>query len=283
MISTSAKFTQKHLLGFLAFAYGWTWIFWFIGAKIGPSIWSPPAVYFFVLGGLGVPLGGIVMTRLVHGVNGLRDLFRRIVDPKGISGRWWALILLFFPAVSLIAGALAFATGATPQPFDLTSAGQALMHPLNLLGMIAFTLVIGPLPEEIGWRGYLFDHAQSRWNPVLVSLFVGFINWLWHWPLFHLPGYSDAFRTVPPTLLQMILIVVPVGVLYAWTYTNTSRSVLAAILLHFGGNFWGEFLGLSAEAQTYRVGLTIIAAAFIAWHWIAKTMHSQPQSLAAQE
>jgi hypothetical protein len=33
----------------------------------------PPALWFFLIGGLGVPLGGIVMNRLVYGGSGLRD------------------------------------------------------------------------------------------------------------------------------------------------------------------------------------------------------------------
>ncbi len=73
----------------------------------------------------------------------------------------------------------------------------------------------------------------------------------------------------------MIYIVVPVGVLYAWTYNNNSRSVLAVILLHLAGNFWGEFLGLSAEAQTYRTVLTIIVVALIAWYWGRGTLRRE--------
>jgi membrane protease YdiL (CAAX protease family) len=276
MTPTSSKFSTKSFLGFLAFAYGWTWFFWMVAAVIGTTIWASPAVILFVLGGLGVPLGGIVMTRLSYGANAPRDLARRIIDPKHISAPWWAVILLFFPVLTLLAGALAVATGATQQPFDLTGAVQSLTHPAALAATILFTLVIGPLPEEIGWRGYLFDHAHTRLHALSASLFVGFVNWLWHLPLFYLPGYSEAFRTVPPTMLQMFFIVVPVGVLYAWAYNNTRRSVLAAILLHFGGNFWGEFLGLSPEAQTYRVVLTIIAVVFIAWYWGPTTLRRGP-------
>jgi membrane protease YdiL (CAAX protease family) len=128
---------------------------------------------------------------------------------------------------------------------------------------MAFTLIIGPLPEEIGWRGYLLDQVQTRWHALSAALLVGLLNWVWHYPLFFMPGFSAAFRAIPPNMLQMIFVVLPAGILYAWVYNNTGRSVLAAILFHFGGNFWGEFFGLAAEAQTIRIVLTIIAVALI--------------------
>jgi membrane protease YdiL (CAAX protease family) len=214
---------------------------------------------------MGVPLGGIVMSHITCRVGGLRDLARRMIDPTRITGRWWAVILFFFPVLTLLAGIMARAMGATQQPFDLSGVAQRLTHPASLASMLAFTLVIGPLPEEIGWRGYLLDQAQARWRALSAALIVGLLNWIWHLPLFILPGYSDAFRAIPPGMLQMFFVVLPAGVLYAWVYNNTGRSILAVILFHLGGNFWGEFFGLSVEAQTYRIVLTIIAVTFIVW------------------
>jgi membrane protease YdiL (CAAX protease family) len=265
MTSTALNLPRKTVWGFLAFSHGWTWFFWLIAAIWGTTIWQPPALFFFILGGFGVLLGGIVMTRLICGVDGLRELAHRIVDVRRIPGRWWAVILLFFPVLTLLAGVLARAISVTGQPFDLSGVVQHLMQPGSIVTMIAFTLITGPLPEEIGWRGYLLDQVQTRWHVLSAAILVGLLNWIWHYPLFFLPGFSDAFRAIPPSMLQMFFVVVPAGILYAWVYNNTERSVLAAILFHFGGNFWGEFVGLSGEAQTIRMTLTIIAVVFIVW------------------
>jgi hypothetical protein len=40
--------------------------------------------------------------------------------PLAYQGRWWTVILLFFPALTLLAGILARMSGATQQPFDLS-------------------------------------------------------------------------------------------------------------------------------------------------------------------
>ncbi len=281
MATIPSTFSKKSIWGFIAFSHGWTWFFWIISGLLGASIWQPPALYVFILGGMGVLLGGVVMTRIICGADGLRDLGRRIVDTRRIPGRWWAVVLLFFPVLTLLAAALARALG-DPLPLDLPGLASRLGNPAGIAGMIAFTLLIGPLPEEIGWRGYLLDRLQSRWPALSAAIAVGLLNWIWHLPLFYLPGYADAFRAIPPGLLQMFFVVVPAVVLYAWVYNNTGRSVLAAILFHFGGNFWGEFLGLSTQGQTIRMVLVIIAAVFIAWWWRPATLRRDAQPALAQ-
>ncbi len=280
MASAPSSFYGKALWGFIAFSHGWTWFFWMLSALFGTTIWRPPALFFFILGGLGVLLGGVVMTRLMRGADGLRDLGRRIVDPRRITGRWWALVLLFFPVLTLLAGTLSGALGDT-QTFDFLGLVQRVAQPASLLGTIAFTFIMGPFPEEIGWRGYLLDHLQTRWSALAAGLVVGLLNWIWHYPLFDLPGYADAFRAIPPSMLQMLFVVVPAVLLYTWVYNNTGRSVLAVMLFHFGGNFWGEFLGLSAQGQTIRTVLVLIAVAFIAWWWGPATLRRASQPAAA--
>jgi membrane protease YdiL (CAAX protease family) len=277
--SEPGRSRRGQLWGFLAFSHGWTWLFWTVASRWGTSIWHPPAVLFFVIGGAGVLLGGIVMTRVVYGPAGLRDLGRRVVDPTRIAGRWWAVVLLFFPAVTLLAGVLAHALGSAEQPFDLSGMVVRVTHPASLAAMMAFTLIIGPLPEEIGWRGYLLDQVQARWSALSASIILGLLMWVWHLPLFRVPGYADAFEAIPPTPLHLLFVILPAAVLYSWVYNNTGRSVLAVILLHFTGNLSGELVGISDEAQTYRQALTVILVALILWWWGPGTLRRDRTSL----
>lgn len=259
------KSTRGHLWGFLAFAYGWTWLFWLVAALRGMTIWRPPAVVFFVIGGLGVPLGGVVMSRLKYGVAGVRDLLHRLVDPTRITARWWAVILLFFPIVTLLTATFVRVVGIEESTPDLASIRAIGTHPARFMGLMAFTLVIGPLPEEIGWRGYLLDELQTRHYAVWSALVIGVLMWVWHLPLFQLPGYSDVFHAMPATALQMLFMILSMSIFYTWIYNNTNRSVLAVILFHFMGNLSSELLRISVETQWYRLGLTGIIAVLIVW------------------
>ncbi len=82
----------RDLVGFLSFSHGWTWFFWAIAAFLGTSIWDMPGVIFFYIGGAGVMLGGLVISWVVHAGSGITELGRRIIDPRYITGRWWAVI-----------------------------------------------------------------------------------------------------------------------------------------------------------------------------------------------
>jgi uncharacterized protein len=263
---THRRADGRDVWGFLAFSHGWTWTFWALAALWGVSVWESPAIVFFVIGGAGVFLGGIVMSRLTYGPRGFGDLWRRLVDPARIGAWWWAAALLLYPALTLAAAGIAMALGATTQPIDPEVATARLANPLGLLAMMGFILLIGPLPEEVGWRGYLLDRLQARWNALTASLVLGIVWWSWHLPLFVLPGYFDAFGRAAPTPLDFLYGIVPAAILYTWIYNNTRRSVLAVIVLHFMQNFTGEFLGLAEEARPIRLGLEIaVAVAVVAW------------------
>jgi uncharacterized protein len=263
---------QRDVGPFLAFSHGWTWTFWGVASLWGRSVWDMPAVLFFIAGGAGVFLGGVVMSRVTYGKAGLADLWRRLVDPARIGARWWAAVLLLYPALTCAAAALAFVLGASERPLDPDAAARRLADPANLLAMMGFILIIGPLPEEIGWRGYLLDRLQLRWNALAASLLLGSIWWTWHLPLFVLPGYFDAFGRDAPSPLDLLYGIIPSAVLYTWVYNNTARSVLAVVLLHFAQNFTGEFLGFADEARPVRLGLEWAAALAVLWWWGPATL-----------
>ncbi len=45
-----------------------------------------------------------------------------------------------------------------------------LTQPLAILTFAAFTLLFGPLLEELSWRGYALDWLQAKWNALASSL-----------------------------------------------------------------------------------------------------------------
>jgi len=263
------------LWGFFAFSHGWTWVFWGLILVLELDVWqSSLGTALLALGGLGLPLGGTVMTWRVAGRDGLRDLGRRLVQPGRIPGGWWAVVLLLMPAVKLSAGGLAVFSGVTDAAFNLEEATALVARPGELLSYLGFLLLLGPLPEEIGWRGYLLDRLQLRTTALGASLGVGLAWAAWHGPLFFMTGYFARAGGAPEPL-QFGVMILLISVLYTWIYNHTGRSVLAAILFHFSVNAAGELLDAAPSVDACEAYLTAALVLFVLWGWGANTLRGR--------
>jgi membrane protease YdiL (CAAX protease family) len=92
-------------------------------------------------------------------------------------------------------------------------------------------LIIGPLSEEIGWRGYALGRLQTRWNALTSSLIVGLVWGSWHLPLFMMVGTSQHELGIP--FMPFLIELTASSILYTWLYNNTKQSLWSAILLHW--------------------------------------------------
>lgn len=103
----------------------------------------------------------------------LRELVARIVRRPIPRGVW---LLTFSPlAVAAVVVVVAAATGhrAHWDRLELTT----------LLLLLAINLPLGPLGEELGWRGFLQPRLDNRLGAARSALVVGGIWALWHLPL----------------------------------------------------------------------------------------------------
>ena len=102
---------------------------------------------------------------------------------------------------------------------------------LTQLGSFLPLLILGPLSEEIGWRGYALERLQTRWNALTSSLIVGLVWALWHLPLFLIVGTSQHELDIP--FMGFLIQMTASSILYTWLYNNTQQSLWSAILLHW--------------------------------------------------
>lgn len=209
----------------LAFSY---FVFWgplalfkiptisFVSDVKGPA-W---AIALFMVGGFVPSLLAIFLTWKKEGLAGLRIVGQRILQFK-LGLRWYVFIFLV-----VIAG----------------TAGQLTINKLlgnsfngylfvAQLGSLLPLLIIGPLSEEIGWRGYALERLQTRWNALTSSLMVGLAWGLWHLPLFFMVGTSQHELGIP--FIGFLVGMMANSILYTWLYNNTKQSLWSAILLHW--------------------------------------------------
>lgn len=191
-------------------------------AKMWPVVFLP---YF-----LGPSLTSVLLTGLVYGRAGFRELLSRLLEWR-VGFRWYAVALLTAP---LLATAILLALSLSSPVFlpgILTTADKV---GLLLTGLVV-GLVFGGLLEELGWTGFALPELRRRHGVVAAGLIVGILHAVWHFvPTFWASGDSsgalDPLLVLPPCLFY-IGVLPAYRVLLAWVY-DQSRSLLVAMLMH---------------------------------------------------
>jgi uncharacterized protein len=188
----------------------------FVSDVKGPS-W---AIALLLVGGFVPSLSAIFLTWIKEGTLGLRSLGQGLIQ-FNLGWRWYVFTLLI-----VIAG----------------TAGQLTIHKLlgntfdgtlfiKQIGSFLPLLILGPLSEEIGWRGYALERLQARRNALTSSLIVGLFLAFWHLPLFMIVGTSQHELGVP--FIGFMIKLMASSILYTWLYNSTKQSLWSAILLHW--------------------------------------------------
>jgi membrane protease YdiL (CAAX protease family) len=253
---------------FFLLAIGWSWLFWIALIGLGFTITRTPGMVLLVIGGLGPPLAAISLTYLWGDKNERKDLWIRLIDFRRIPFTWYVIIFSIPPVYSLLAVITGFfVSGSLPH---LESAARYIADPSSIIPFALATLIYGPVPEEIGWRGYGLDRLLGKWNALAASAVLGALWSLWHIPMFFMPGslMSDVFPLLTTRFwIAMGPGIVAEAVIMTWIYIHTKRSILAAVLFHFMMNFTGEFLRLPGDFKNYQyVWLMLMAAGIIVYY-----------------
>lgn len=188
----------------------------FVRSTMGP-VW---AIVLLLIGGFVPSLVAIFLTWKQQGVSGLRQLGRRMLQFK-IGWRWYLAAV----AVVVISTLGQLATiSLLGQTFDLA------LFPAQLGNAIPL-IILGPLSEEIGWRGYALDRLQTKWNALVSSLIAGLVWGLWHAPLFYMVGTSQHELAIP--FVGFVGGIMAVSILFTWLHNNTHGSIWTAIFFHW--------------------------------------------------
>jgi membrane protease YdiL (CAAX protease family) len=220
MLTRFRPIVRRHPLAvFVTLAYGLSWLPW---------LWSP--------GGLlpaGPFLAALLVLVLVGGRPAVTAWLRKIVHWR-VGTRWYALVLLGPPALTLAAVGLTVGTGATPLPGSTTPGVAALA------GQFVVVLAWIGLGEEPAWRGCALPMLMPGRSAVGAALLVGVIHAVWHLPLFGVE--YDLANGVPWALSVLSLSIVT-----AWMWLHTGGSLLLPMLLHAATNTvtfaWGWLSG----------------------------------------
>lgn len=256
---------------FFILNFTWTWLFWIPAALLSRSGSSILVTALHFIGGIGPVLAALILVYMRKNVDFKRDYWRRVFDFKRIKARWYIVILLTFPLFTLIPALIDILLSG--DGIRLEMAEKFVSQPLMILPFTIFMLFFGPIPEELGWRGYALDGLQKKRNALVASLILGAFWASWHLPLFFMHG-TYHFKLGVGTLSFWIFMIEPIfgSILYAWIYNNTNRSTLSAILFHFMGNYMGELFELSGRAEIFQFIAGVAFAIVVVFIWGPKRL-----------
>ena len=256
---------------YFAVTFAWTWFFWIIAILLRVGSDTAPGVVLQLLGVIGPMVTGIAFTYLTRDTEGRRDYWSRIIDPRRIGIGWLLVTILIAPALCVLGALLDILLGGAGATWG-EAALRFSSQPLAIIPSILFASLI-PFIEELGWRGYVLDRMQSKWNALVSSLILGVVWSLWHLPLFFIEGsYQQGLGIGTLAFWMFFLGIVPLTVTFTWIYNNTHRSTLAVILLHSMVNFSGELIALTERADAFWMLWWLVAAIVITAIWGLKTL-----------
>ena len=219
---------QHPLLFYFLLAYGLSWacVLLVFGVLRLPLEWMWP---FTLVTLVGPTMAGFLMTAVTQGRAGIVQLLRRFVLWR-VGIRWYLFVLLGFPALFLLPVLI------QPGAFSAFRLPGLSAWTTYLIAYLANLVLGGALMEEGGWRGFALPRMEQRSGPLVGTLLLGVLCFLWYLPLFLLvPSYVGT-----PTDLVWILIFlgtevignIAISFVYTWVFNNTRGSILLAMLLH---------------------------------------------------
>src|SRR5215208_7081692 len=239
-MKTIRAFLRRHpVLAYyaLVFTISWGGILFAVGVGPGgmPATKEQAEILFpFVLLALfaGPSMAGILLTGLVYGRAGFRNLLARMRGWR-VGGRWYVVALLTAP---LLVTATLLALSLSSPEFLPTIFASDDKVTLLLFG-IGWGLVGGGLLEELGWTGFAVPMLLRQRHSVLATgLFVGVLWGLWHFLItFWASGTASGALSLAgflPAVLFYVGSLPAYRVLMVWVYDRTGESLLLAMLMH---------------------------------------------------
>jgi membrane protease YdiL (CAAX protease family) len=186
--------TQANPWLFFILAFVLSWLFWVPAAVLSQSDPPFPLGILFLLGGFGPSISGVVMVYWTQNKTARYDFWQRVFGFRRIGRVWYAFTLLVFPVIAALGVSAEVLAGRSPPFFPYLAALAAEPVLVLWLPVIALQVaLLGPLSEELGWRGYAIDALQAKWSALVSSLVVGIFWSVWHGPLFFIRDGSNFY------------------------------------------------------------------------------------------
>lgn len=261
---------QYKPLQWAALTLGLTWVPWTVAIVLGADQEDAEAysfqgvVFAFAIFGLFGPTIASLIMVFRSGSQALKADFKdRLLNLRRIRPGFLVLAIVLPPAVMASAMGISLLFGQPSDQFSLTADTDALG---KLFIMVLLTMVLAPIFEEMGWRGYGVDSFRSKLSPLKMSLAFGVFWALWHAPAFLIPGtyhHGLAQMDSPIYAINFFVGVIGVVIVVNWLFYKNNRSIPAAAVAHSALNASGVLLAATPITDLIGTGVFFTVAVII--------------------
>lgn len=219
---------NRNLILFFVITFAFSWSLWCPSLLATMGIIKYRFLYDLlrIIGGFGPFIGAFSLTLYNEGVTGARILWSRAWHYE--NWRYLLIALFLLPFLNFISLLMAVVTEGIP--FPRLSIWNDYMF--ILVDFIFYFFIAGPFQEEFGWRGYVLDILQFKWNALESSLILGAIWSLWHLPLFYITNTAHT----NDSFLSFTFAVIIMSILFTWLYNNSDGSIFVVMIFHASNN-----------------------------------------------
>ena len=268
---------------FVVIAYGVSWAIWLAGMLSIDGLTSledERFAGFLLAGSFGPTVAALAMAWFTGGRSSIVSLLKRLARVR-VNWRVYVVTFFLMPGIGLpvylvldISPKIALWKIATT---------MIVLVPLNAI-VAGIILGVGPLGEELGWRGFLQSHLQGSAGSAASALIVGLVWAFWHLPIFRFADFRNGldwsqFIVLYP--ISTILAAFAMGHIWRWS----NGSVFLAMCFHAvlnttaanltRGNWW-DFGDLTA-AQIYLIILAVFALTACGTYVLSSMVFRQPE------
>jgi membrane protease YdiL (CAAX protease family) len=268
---------SRDLLRYFGLSYLITWLFT-IPFVVLWRTWLHHTLTWWVLvflpGAYGPSIAALILAGRRGGRPAVAELLRSLLRWQ-VPVSLYIAVLLTPPAMTVLATLI---SGYHPMPTR-----SALVSGLSAIpSAYALALPFGPLPEELGWRGYALPRLLRERGVLSSSVMLGAAWTFWHTPMFWFPGAAipSVFALSAGSVLLYLIQMIAEACLFTIAYLLSGGSVLLAVLQHVAFNtseavVFGLIPEPSAEyrRQIYLLNtlvMWLVALAALRW-WAGRT------------
>lgn len=219
---------KRRLKLYLFIVFGISYLSWILAAIISninsDSIFILP---LHLIGGTSPLIATIIYLIKTKGWYGYFKRLKNIRETKLVS---WLITLS--PVIILILSSLIIFGKININPDFPT---PILLYSIGLL-------FFGPIPEELGWRGVLFNDLNDL-SFKKAQIYMAIIWFVWHLPLFFIIGtYQNNLGIISIDFLFFTINIFIQSFILGYLFVFGKRNIILPILFHYFVNLFGELL-----------------------------------------